>query len=149
MAMTGIYGAPLELVKGFLEASASFQAFSTDRTVHLYQRIGDGTDPEAGDAWAVLAYREKQHTLTRQAAGPGLANWDAKRVLVLSLVELVEAPTNSELEGLINAAGAIVEDIIDNDDAAVLGECRLVNIGVDESTEPIALGAEIEMELDE
>lgn len=147
MSMTGIYGAPLEMVKAWLVASSTFTSFSTDSTVHLYQRIGDGGEPAAGDAWGVLSYQEKQHVLTRGGAGEGIANWDAQRLVKLSLVKLVPASTNAEIESIMNSAGGIVEDIIDDDASAVMIGVRLLDVGVDESTDPIAIGIEIELEL--
>jgi len=148
MAMTGIYGALLETVKGWLQDSSAFGAFSTDTTVHLYQRIGDGSDPEAGDAWGVLAFKVRKHIIKRQGAGAGVANFDQDRILTLALVKVVTAATNAAMETLISQVGAIVEDLIDNEDAIILQDIMLDGFVIDETTTPKTIGAELELGVD-
>jgi hypothetical protein len=144
--LTGIYGAPLEMVRGWLGESSAFATFSPDGSVYLYERIG-GPEVAAGDAWAVLAWREKQHRLRRRGAGPGMANFDASRSMSLTLVSAVATATNDAIAAHINAVSAIAGDLIENTDAIVLGEVNLLTLGIDEATDPILIGAELELEL--
>ncbi|MFA5436337.1 MAG: hypothetical protein WC372_09910 [Candidatus Neomarinimicrobiota bacterium] len=143
--LQSLYGLPLETVQGWIRASANFHAFSSSDTIYVYERIG-GPELAAGDGWAVVGWKEKEHLYRRTGVGPGLANFDADRTVAVHFVKAVAVATQDQVIGLINQIGAIVQEIIDNPDAVILSAIRLVSVGIDEATDPILLGAELELE---
>ena len=52
------------------------------------------------------------------------------------------------METLISQVGAIVEDLIDNEDAIILQDIMLDGFVVDETTTPKTIGAELELGVD-
>lgn len=141
--LTGIYGEPLELVKTWLLSLSAFGTFSPSAAVYLYQRIGSDIPPEEGDAWAVLRYRTDGHSVI---VVPTL---DVSRTVELTLVRVVGAITQSAVEGIVNDAGTIVEELKAAAEAAgILTAIKLHDFAIDETTDPPTIGAIFYLPLD-
>lgn len=143
-SMTGIYGEPLELVKTWLQGLEAFGSFSPGGDVYLYERTGDeGAEPEEGDAWAVLSYKQNGHVIDLV---PGL---DVTRVVELCLVRCVRRFSEETKAALVNDVGDIVRGLMDaTEPAGILTRITLFGFQLDDTAEPVRLGAILHLSLD-
>lgn len=143
MPMTGLYGEPLELLKTIIAGLVSFQAFSPDGAVHLYERIGDDTDVEPGDAWAVLNYAEGGHSIV---LAPSL---DVTRIPTIMFVRAVRTYSQAAKESIVNDVGTIVTELIRSADATgIITRVDLQSFAIDEDAEPPRIGAVVKIHMD-
>jgi hypothetical protein len=141
--LTGIYGEPLELVRGWLQGLNAFASFAPDLAVHAYQRIGTATAPVAGDAWAVVRYPTDGHSIILQ---PGL---DVSRQIEVTLVRVVTAVSASAVEAIVSDIGDIVGELMAAAEAAgILTQIKLKDYAIDESTDPPTIGGVFHLVLD-
>lgn len=142
MAMTGIYGEPLELIQAVLQSCDAFAAISPTQTVHLYQWIGSDTPMEVGDGWAVLRWKEDGHSIGE------IGGLQVERIVEVTLARGIEKYTKAAAEAILSDAGAVVSAILKDDLVRDLIEKIILHtVGVDETTEPRSIGAVVHIHM--
>lgn len=140
--LTGMYGEPLEYLKGLLEASPAFASFSPTGSIYLIERMGvSGYEPAAGDGWAVVGYEQGDHRIRRT---PG---FNIERSPRLTLVKCVTKATEAVKADTINAIGDIVQDLNEAADADLVSDIDLVSFGIEDEADPPLIGAVLKVRM--
>jgi len=140
--LTGIYGAPLEYLRGLLLVSSAFGSFAPSGDVYLVERIGvAGNEPAAGDGWATLSYEQGDHRIHRDG------QFRIERSPRLTLIKCVDKLTEQAKADAVNAIGDIVQDLDSAADADLVSGFDLIQFAADDAADPPQIGAVIKVRM--